>query len=340
MFRLFLLFSLATIPFAFAQFDTIPAHSDTEITIAVGSCNKQKLDQPFWNVMANEKPDVFVWGGDIIYADTQRMDVLEGQYELQNNRPDYKKFKEKIPVVGTWDDHDYGDNDSGAEFPEKKKSQQLFLDFLDVPRDSPRRTQKGIYFSHVVSSEGGSVKILVLDTRYFRSPLVDSKAKNKRYQPTTDTTTTILGAKQWQWLDNELHNSSEEFVLIVSSIQVLSDEHGFETWGNFPHEQRRLEKMIQRSPATVLIVSGDRHISEVSQKAIPGITDPLIDFTSSGLTHAYDKYTGEPNSHRVSETIFEPSFGLIRFNLKRNEVIFEIRNVEKVLESYSVSYGD
>jgi hypothetical protein len=41
--------------------------------------------------------------------------------------------------LATWDDHDYGLNDAGTEYPHKKVSQEMFLDFFGVPPDSPRR---------------------------------------------------------------------------------------------------------------------------------------------------------------------------------------------------------
>ena len=93
------------------------------------------------------------------------------------------------------------------------------------------------------------------------------KTPNRLYQPNTAEDATVLGAAQWKWLQNELNSSDADFNLIVSSIQFLSGEHGFETWGNFPKEVEKLEKMIVGSKAKgVMILSGDRHISEFSKK--------------------------------------------------------------------------
>ena len=58
-----------------------------------------------------------------------------------------------------YDDHDYGKNDAGVEFEMKDESQQLFLDFLDVPKDSPRRKQRGVYHSKTFNTKDGSVKL-------------------------------------------------------------------------------------------------------------------------------------------------------------------------------------
>ena len=111
----------------------------------------------------------------------------------------------------------------------------------------------------------------------------------------------------------------------MSSIQVLSDQHGFETWGNFPHESDRLKQLIVDSKANnVILLSGDRHISEFSKEDIQGLNYPLIDFTSSGLTHVYSDFNGEYNPHRLGKVIPKLSFGLLEFNFTSKEVTMKM----------------
>jgi alkaline phosphatase D len=169
---------------------------------------------------------------------------------------------------------------------------------------------------------------------------VKDEDPNRRYQPNTTEDATVLGAAQWEWLQNELDHSDAEFNLIVSSIQFLSGEHGFETWGNFPKEVEKLEKMIVDSNAKgVMILSGDRHISEFSKKQLPGMSYPLVDFTSSGLTHSYFSYSGEPNKYRVGEVVSSKSYGTISLNLKNKEVDFKIMGDDgEVLQELKQTY--
>ncbi|MBZ9730287.1 alkaline phosphatase family protein [Salegentibacter sp. JZCK2] len=307
--------------------------------IAFGSCNRQGEPQPLWEAIIEEKPDLFIWGGDNIYADTDDMAKLEADYQTQKNHPDYKKLLANTPVIGTWDDHDYGKNDAGKDWEYKEESQQLFLDFFDVPQDDIRRERKGIYHSADFEEAGKTLKVIVLDTRYFRSDLQKSKDANKRYDP--DTSGTILGAVQWEWLENEL-NSTADYNLVLSSIQVLSAEHGWETWGNFPSEVEKLEKLLQTSEAkNVIILSGDRHISEFSEKKMEGLDYKLVDFTSSGMTHSYTNFNGEPNQYRVGEVVSNLSFGLLKFDFGSGEVKMEMRGVgNKLQQEYSVKYKD
>lgn len=312
----------------------------TDFTIAFGSCNKNTIDNLLWDDVLSANPDVWIWGGDIVYADTDDMSKLKATYDAQNKVAGYKQVKNKMPVIGTWDDHDYGLNDGGVEFAAKKQSQQQFLDFMDVSQESPRRKQEGVYTTHDYILKNGTVRVLVLDTRYFRTAITPDNETQKRLKPNTYGDGTVLGEQQWQWLRKELTTSTADFNVLVSSIQFLSNEHGFECWGNFPHEVDRLKKLVTDSNAKgVMILSGDRHISEFSSVEAKGLKYPLIDFTSSGLTHAYSKFEGEANPFRVGEVVSTESFGIVKFNFEKKQVFFEMLGDEgKVLGELQQDY--
>lgn len=299
---------------------------DNEFVIAFGSCNRQDHENHLWDDVVANNPVVWIWGGDNIYSDTDDLRKMRKDYEVQRYQDGYKEVRKSMDIIGTWDDHDYGLNDGGREWAFKDQAQELFLNFLEVPKNDPRREQKGIYNAKTYNTSQGSVKIIVLDTRYFRSPLTKNLGDDgKRFMPNPSGDGTILGEKQWAWLENELKSSTANFNIIVSSIQFLSNKHGFETWGNFPLEVERLTNLIKSSNAQrVIILSGDRHISEFSQVNLSGLDYPLIDFTSSGLTHTYESFSQEENPYRVGEVVTEKSFGLLRLNLKNYRVSMEM----------------
>lgn len=310
--------------------------------LAFGSCNKQDANQSYWNVIQQQQPDVFIWGGDNIYADTSNLDTLKAMYSKQKQNPFYQDFLTSINhhVYATWDDHDYGLNDGGKEWAIKDQSQALFLDFLDVT-DENRRAQRGIYHATEIKQGNHSIKIYVLDTRYFRDSLKLSTSKNKRYEPWDVPNGSILGSTQWKWLEQEIATSEADFNVIVSSIQFLSAEHGFETWGNFPHELERLKAiLVKHQLKNTVLLSGDRHISEFSSVEVEGLDYDLYDFTSSGLTHSYSGFNGEPNRNRVGEVIHQTSFGLLNFDFDANEVLLEMRSTEnaEVLQSETLKF--
>jgi alkaline phosphatase D len=161
--------------------------------IAFGSCAKQDKPQPIWDAVVDTKPQLFLFLGDNIYADTKDMDLFWEKYQLLGAQPGYQKLKKSCPILATWDDHDLGGNDAGAEYPKKKETQKLFLDFFDVPRDSPRRQQEGVYYAQTFGPAGKRVQIILLDTRYFRSrlktgfkPGEPGEGSRGKYMPVTD----------------------------------------------------------------------------------------------------------------------------------------------------------
>ncbi|PKP40546.1 MAG: alkaline phosphatase [Bacteroidetes bacterium HGW-Bacteroidetes-13] len=311
-----------------------------DFILTFGSCNKVDLENKLWDDILLNKPDVWIWGGDNIYADTGDMDKLQKMYNLQKQNLGYQEVMQKTKVIGTWDDHDYGLNDGGVEWKYKKESEQLFLDFMDVPKDDTRRSREGVYHAVDFTTPKGKIKVLVLDTRYFRSSLEKSPIKNRRYEPTSDTTKTVLGEEQWQWLENELNTSDADFNILISSVQFLSNKHGFEMWGNFPNEVTKLENVIVKSKAkNAIILSGDRHIAEFSEKKVKDLPYSLVDFTSSGLTHVYKNYSGEENPYRIGEVYNVVNFGVLRFDFDKKSVVFEIRGDEnKLLEQITRNY--
>ena len=307
-----------------------------ELTIAFGSCNNQRKKNTLYSSILAHKPATWIWGGDIIYSDTDNPKELAKNYNKLKQDSAYSYFKNHTKIIATWDDHDYGVNDGGTENPIKQEAQQIYLDFLDAPKEDARRKHEGVYYSETIKQGKHQVKIIVLDTRYFRTALRKDPSGKKRYL--TTNTGTMLGDVQWQWLSNELNNDIADFTIIVSSIQFLSNKHGFESWGNMPHEVKKLKTLLTNSNVkNTIIISGDRHIAEFSKTTVNG--KALVDFTSSGLTHAYTKFHGEENPYRTGKVIHQKNFGLLYFDFTKNQVLFEIRGEDDVLlEQYMQQY--
>ena len=220
-------------------------------------------------------------------------------------------------MLATWDDHDYGANDAGKEFPLKRESQQAFLDFFEFAQDDPIREQEGIYHARTFGEAGQRVQIIMLDTRYHRDPLdrnPNGRPKNKGpYLPTDDTSRTLLGEAQWQWLEEQLKQPAD-VRFVVSSIQVVAYEHAWETWGNMPHERDRLYQLIADTKANgVIFLTGDRHLTEISvERGQLGHQPPypLWDFTISGMTQPKSK-VNEVNTYRLGGVFRQTHFGTV-----------------------------
>jgi len=303
-----------------------PAPSDTPLfegqdlnlekrleTIAIGSCNRQDEPQAIWDAIRKENPDLWIWLGDNIYGDTENMDVMLAKYQRQKGEAAYRRFRKEVPVIGIWDDHDYGVNDGGKEYPQKEASSSLLLDFLDVPKEAEVRKREGVYQSYTFGPEGEEIKIILLDTRYFRDPLEPQSMAGPRYYPNPEGD--ILGEAQWRWLEQELTNSDAQIHLIGTSIQLIPEEQFFEKWANFPAARDRFFRLLEKTkPSRPVLISGDRHISELSRIELPALETPLYELTSSGMTHTWGSAGEEPNRYRVGELIISKAFGLIRID--------------------------
>ena len=304
--------------------NTTTKTDSSTFTIAFGSCNDHLRPNLLWDDVLQTKPDLWIWGGDNIYADSDDPNKIASMYREQKAIPGYAQLIAEVPIIGTWDDHDYGLNDGGIEFSAKVGSQKALLDFLGVAEDSPRRKKEGVYTYHDYKAGSKTIRIILLDTRYFRTDLTPGIEGN-RFQPNAFGDGTLLGEEQWEWLERSISTSKADFHIVMSSIQFLSSEHGFEKWANFPHEVVRFKEMVTRlRPKGLIILSGDRHISEFSGAIVAGLSYELIDFTSSGLTHAYRDYSGEPNEYRIGEVIYTESFGLLKIDTVSGEVIFQM----------------
>ena len=308
--------------------------SKTLTKIVFGSCAHQDRKQPIWEPIVAEKPDVFLFTGDNIYGDTEDMAVMREKYAKLAAKPGYQKLLATCPILAVWDDHDYGVNDGGAEYPKRAESEAVFHEFFKTPKDAPTRSWPGTYDSDLFGPEGKRVHIIRLDTRYFRSELkkLPSRAPEGPYDRQLDASATVLGDAQWKWLGEQLEVPAD-LRIIVSSIQVIPDQHRWELWENMPSERKRLFELIGEKQANnVVFVSGDRHMAEICELKTdadlsPGF--PLFEITSSGLTNAGGGQKGEPNRHRVSETNFQSrNYGVMRIDWKKRVVDLEIRNVD------------
>lgn len=308
------------------------------VTIAFGSCSHQdKPDLQLWQEINSYRPDLWIWMGDIIYGDSDDMDIMREKYDLQKSHTDYQQLLRQTEVIGIWDDHDFGLNDGGKEYTAKEGSKLELFRFLDVDDNHPARIRDGAYQSYSFLSGDRNVKVILLDTRYFRDALnkdhIGWNIPNKKGE--------ILGKGQWNWLQDQIRDTSIDLFIIVSGIQVLPKEHRFEKWSNFPKERNKLLKMISKLEKPVVLMSGDRHISEVSRMDLKGYGHPLYEFTSSSLTNPSSQSRQEENQYRIKEFIYQSNFAILTLdfqndNLKLN-VHYEGKN-NQIFQMHQVHY--
>jgi len=300
--------------------------------IAFGSCLDQGYPQPIWQSIKNENINSFIFLGDNVYGDVPsgKLNKMKKAYAHQKTMiPDWL-FKKDMNVI--WDDHDYGINDGGTSYPLKKQAQLMYLDFWNISSDDERRKREGIYTNKFINIDGFTVNLVLLDTRYFRSDLDKTIGINTVYKKNLDLNSTILGNKQWAWLEETI-NKKADLVIISTSIQLLATSHRFEKWSNFPHEHIRMKKLLKQSKIPVLIISGDRHQGAIYEE------DNLFEITSSSLnkTLSPSKFIGRPkevDDAMIGDMYSGENYGLITIDTEKKEYLIELKdlNGQKVRE--------
>ena len=307
--------------------------SKTIQTFGFGSCNDQTRPQPLWTPILNHNPDLFIMMGDNVYASTPETQPIIDQYIKQNQVTEYRKVRESIPFLATWDDHDSGLNDGGTDNPLKDEARKVFVNYWGYLKQSLPKNQKALYHSRLIGDKKHKVQVIMLDTRYDRTPLIKNPEYKydekvflpKVYLPNEDKNARMLSDEQWQWLSDELKKPAD-LKIIVSSIQVIANDHYFEKWGNFPLERKKLLDLIEKNKLhNVIILSGDRHLSSIAKLDL-NKKHTLYEITSSGLNRPSRAPEAEKDSTYTAPAFLKINYGLAQIDWVQKSVLFEIRD--------------
>lgn len=313
--------------------------ADATITrLAFGSCNHQLRSQHMWAQIAATNPDLFLFIGDNNYGDQNwsgdaTLTTLREAYGVMAKTPELTSFRAKVPMMVTWDDHDYGFNDGGASFTPRRWSERIFETFWGSSDEV--KSRPGIYESRMFGKDGKVTQVIMLDTRFFRSDLDRMPYSSERpplgpYVPTDDTARTMLGEEQWAWLQQELAKPAD-LRIIASSIQVLTDAHDYEAWETMPHERAKLYAMLaDREESGLVLLSGDRHAGGIySDKPAEAEGETVWELTSSSLNYSFSTTAAntarEPDPKRLTDFISEENFGLVEIDWKAKTFTLSLR---------------
>eukprot|EP00542_Grammatophora_oceanica_P004120 CAMPEP_0194065942 /NCGR_PEP_ID=MMETSP0009_2-20130614/85750_1 /TAXON_ID=210454 /ORGANISM="Grammatophora oceanica, Strain CCMP 410" /LENGTH=446 /DNA_ID=CAMNT_0038718843 /DNA_START=69 /DNA_END=1406 /DNA_ORIENTATION=- len=328
-------------------FKSPPDASEELSSFAFGSCSNQHMPMPYWDTITEFQPDVFVMAGDNVYGDCTGDSCLELQeaYNKLAQHPSFQGAKSKLSIVATLDDHDYGLSNCHEDNPHKDLAKQYFMDFFNIQDERRTRTNDGVYHSYVWGPLGKKVQLILLDTRYHRSEFLESdepgaKTKEQFMPDYSADTKRMLSNDQWIWLQDQLKVPHVNVRIIVSSIQVLADGHGFECWRMLPRERTRLLELLKRSENNVatFLVSGDRHVGGFYEK------EGLVEMTTSSLSHtmplgAYDcgstaAECDEVDDYRLDQFVRVNNFGTVEIDWRQKQVTLSLRQVDATTESF------
>ncbi|MCM2282953.1 MAG: alkaline phosphatase family protein, partial [Bdellovibrionaceae bacterium] len=245
--------------------------------IALVSCSNDRFasrGEPLWKHLLELKPDVIFMIGDNVYADAggdANPEKLWRRYVETRQTLKIFRAPRLIPVLATWDDHDYGANDADHTYRYREASQSVFEAFF---AQSP-----GI--GGLEKGPGVASRVDLFQQRFF---FMDNRSfRNTRDR---DGILTHWGEEQNHWLKTGLAQGHGPIWLINGS-QFFGGYHEYESFEReHPADLRRLLKELSRSPFPTVFISGDRHLSEILEAKWPELGYRSVELTSSGI-HSY-----------------------------------------------------
>ena len=297
---------------------------------ALGSCayiNETRFDRPgkpygseyeIFESIAAEKPNMMLWLGDNVYlreADWYTRTGILHRYTEVRKIPEMQQLLANTHHYATWDDHDFGPNNSDRTFIHKEKTAEAFELFWANPTFGlPDLDGKGITTQFLFHD----VEFFLMDNRYFRSaPDVDNE--------------TMLGKEQLEWLIEALGNSFAPFKMIAIGSQVLNSEGSSENYARYEEERAYLMRRLEEENIKgVIFLTGDRHHTELSRvESENGYV--MYDLTVSALTSGSNTYADkEPNKNRVEGTLaMQHNFAIVEVTGKRKERVLTINIHDK-----------
>lgn len=286
--------------------------------IVFGSCSSQMLDLSYWERILAISPDLVILMGDNVYG---KDGGVEQAYEQWKRHPSFLRMTSSAtPIIATLDDNDYYHLEGNMD-----AAKGAFLHFFQIPKSDERwRPNRGVYTSYVWTDR---LQVILLDVRYSKSPFLQTtttgsgeRGGSPRYIPDRDTSKTMLGAEQWQWLERQL-KVPVKIRLIVSPIQVLAEGHCWDCWNLFPRERERLLALLSAADGTkTILLSGDRHVAGFYQK------DGLYEVTSSSLTHSvpFGLLDQEVDPTRIGGLVHVNNFGLAEVDWDNKNVVVQV----------------
>lgn len=227
------------------------ADNPAKVRFAISSCAKEDAgSRAVWKRMADEKVDAVILIGDTPYIDSTELEKQTQRHREFAAVAEYQALLRSRPCWWTWDDHDFAGNDASGLAAGKENTRLVFTRYR--PQKNYGDGIGGIY----TSFRRGPVEVFVLDTRWFSMTEPSFAGSHKP---------TLLGAKQWEWLQQGLLASTAPFKLLACGV-IWDDKENTESddWGTYKHELTAIQKFIGTNKIPgVILVGGDIHASRV-----------------------------------------------------------------------------
>ena len=301
-----------------------------DVKFVIGSCsyiNEPKFDRPgkpygsnfeIFNSINKKKPDFMLWLGDNTYLREPDWNSRTGfikRYSHTRAFPELQPLLASTHHYATWDDHDYGPNNSDGSFWQKETASEIFKLFWGNP-------------NYDVTGKGGI-------TGFFQWSDIDFFLLDNRYHRTANNNLTgnrqMLGKDQIDWLINALSFSQASFKFVAVGGQVISNGAVYENYATYPDERKYLlDKIREAKIEGVIFLDGDRHHTILSKMQETKNVYPLYDLTCSSLTAGVNNDNEPYNSFKLEETFVSVNnFGMLNVTGPNNDRELTIQIFDK-----------
>lgn len=225
-----------------------PPAQKSRTVLAMGSCASSTDFFDVWTQIESQDIDAMILLGDTPYIDNQQLDFNRMRHREFLSIPTLEKMGASTPIWATWDDHDFGGNDTDGKVANKSLIRQAFTEYRAQKQFGDG--QHGVY----TKFRRGPVEVFMIDPRYF-SQTEPSPADSEK--------PTCLGKTQWQWLCKGLKESTAPFKLLATGM-IWDDKKNGEKddWGTYAHEREAIFDFIAENQiGGVVLIGGDIHVS-------------------------------------------------------------------------------
>ena len=307
-------------------------------TVALGSCtyvNEPAYDRPgngygseyeIFTSIDQKHPDLMIHLGDNMYLrepDWYTKTGYHHRYTHTRSLPEMQPLLARTHHYATWDDHDYGPNDSDRTWIRKELAKETFDAFWGNLTSGLPVSEAEYGFAGITSTfRYNDTDFFLLDNRSFRTPNDQKRKDNK----------TVLGLAQLEWLIESLVFSDSPWKMVCVGGQVLNSVRRGETYLNLAPEEQAylLRRITEENISGVVFLTGDRHHTELSERQLDN-GKMVYDLTVSSLTAGTGSSRSETNDFRVDGTLaVEHNFGVLSFSgpLKERRLRIDIFNTE------------
>ena len=302
----------------------------TNFTFGSNYYGRYLKEENIFQKIVSHNPNLWIWLGNAVYLDEPNFnyftntrqsmdwDFIKYLYEKVKNNEYYKELNEKVPIIGTWGDEEYGISNGDNENNFKEGYKQYYLDFLEADTLDQRRNyvDMGLYSTYSFGYGYQTVRFILLDLKYNQTSYLK---KNDTYD--------MLGERQWNWLENIFKNSKETYTFICMPNQILpNDRYIIKKW--YSESRKRLFDLIGKYKRNgVIFLSGGLGFAQILKTfcPLPNVGYNLYECTSSGLSHS-NKFTSFINNFYHNDYLVEGTnfndinFGEVKINWGENNI--------------------